>query len=124
MKSDGRGPIDPWAELQRVAHVFRYRGEATSDRELRDVAAALDALCRPEMRTDVIKASIKVLKKAGEPLTIRAQADALLAATEDSVGRHKEPRRIAADIVTELIKLPMLRARCEHCPKFSDSFGA
>ena len=57
----------------------------------------------------------------GEPLTIRASADAMLAAVEQSLRRSEDPQRVATDIVTELIKYPALQARAKHWPRFTDA---
>jgi len=117
----GDSPIDPWTQLDRLASVFRYRGEAERDPELQAAATALEALSTPQARPEVVKAARRELKRLGEPLTIRASADAMLAAVEQSLRRSEDPQRVATDIVTELIKYPALQARAKHWPRFTDA---
>ena len=114
-------PVDPWGELRRLVSVFRYRGEATGDPELQDVAVALDGLTTPESRQAIIKAAKRELKLWGVALNIRRQADALVGDVAKARQRSDDPRRVAASIVTDVIKYQLLQRRARRWPNFTDT---
>lgn len=117
--------IDPWAKLADLANVFRHQGEAQRDDNLGDLAVALDALANPETRSKVVKFARRELKKLYVPLTAGAAADALRDEIESSrpsdVGNvATTARKLAVDVVTAVIKLPVLQQRMPGWPRFND----